>query len=291
MSKTDNIFDMLDSLVKIAGLFYETNSNETKDSSNSCSRNEVSFKFNEKLEPEDKKKIVIEKLNRWTNLSNVFGKDIVVKFDFGNDEVFYFTWDEDYNGFVTEDPNGDKFVYDSKNETLNKIVNDEHVQENDHDELVNDVESSSENVDVPQKEKVNNFNLDDDENLASNLKNALRESFATKNDNKCSDLFCPFDAVEKFKHNVIDNVAYNTSFDADGNPIKITFGIECLLPENVNEKDDDRFDRLTKIYRNESANLDKFCELIKEKYNFSWVTWCADEYEKTIDSIEFILTF
>ena len=129
MNKANNIFEMFDNISKnLLNKFDEFNemkNNALKEYVGEGIHNEVTFKYDTKLEPEDKKKIIIDKLNRWNRLARVFGNDTVVKFEFCKDEIFYFTWDKDYNGFVTVDPNGDKFLYNAKDETLNKIVEGE----------------------------------------------------------------------------------------------------------------------------------------------------------------------
>ena len=310
MNRANSIFEMFDdiskSLIKTFDEFNEIKKNAIKDYVGEGIHNEVTFKYDTKLEPEDKKKIIIDKLNRWTKLARVFGNDIVVKFEFGKDEIFYFTWDKDYNGFVTVDPNGDKFLYSAKDETLNKIVKDEKKDENENkqDENENACKPSgvrSEVVDntvVPEMEEEGieiekDFGLKDDKNLASNLRNALRNSYAEfkeKND-RCDEIFCPFVAADNFKTDVIDQVAYVTDFDDNDNPIQIKFDISWLLPDYEYDTDE-YYIAIDDIYHNESANLDKFCELIKEKYNFSLGSWNVKfDEDKDVHEIQFIFTF
>ena len=303
MNRTNSIFEMFDdiskSLMKTFDEFNEIKKNTIKDSVDEGIHNEVTFKYDTKLEPEDKKKIIIDKLNRWTNLARVFGNDTVIKFVFAEDEIFYFTWDEELNGFVTEDPNGVRFLYNSNDETLNKIVDVEEEQNNEDDEDLNKNEDGGisdvvdDTIDISDGEGVEkNFNLNDDNNLASNLRNALRESYSEwKNDDKCKEIFCPLAKSEIFKKNVIDAAAYVTEFDNDDNPVHISFNISWLIPE-YEFGEDSYYIAIDEIYHNESENLDKFCEIIKEKYNFSLGRWNVKlDDDKKVEEIEFIFTF
>ena len=313
MNKTNNIFEMFDSinknLLKKFDEFNEMKNNALKEYISEGIHNEVTFKYDTKLEPEDKKKIIIDKLNRWNMLAQVFGNDIVVKFEFGKDEIFYFTWDEDYNGFVTVDPNGDKYLYNTKDETLNKLVDDEKKDENEKKQDENEntrkpsggcisepvgktiIPDDIQEMDVEDIEK--DFGLKDDKNLASNLRNALRNSYAEfkEKNEKCEEIFCPFGAAENFKADVIDQAAYETDFDDNDNPIQIKFDISWLLPDYEYDTDE-YYIAIDDIYHNESANLDKFCELIKEKYNFSLGSWNVKfDEDNDVHEIQFIFTF
>jgi len=304
MNRANSIFEMFDdiskSLIKTFDEFNEIKKNAIKDYVGEGNNNEVIFKYDTKLDPEDKKKIIIDKLNRWTRFARVFGNDTVIKFVFAEDEIFYFIWDDELKGFVTEDPNGDRFLYNSKDETLNKLIDDEEEQKEVAEEDSNENEDSGVNgevvdntVDIANGEGIEkNFNLMDDKNLASNLRNALRESYAElKNENKCKEIFCPVKAAENFKKNVIDTAAYVTEFDKDENPIQIAFNICWLLPD-YKFGDGSYYIAIYDIYHNESANLDQFCELVKEKYNFSLGSWNVKfDNEKNVDEIEFIFTF
>lgn len=303
MNRTNSIFEMFDdiskSLMKTFDEFNEIKKNTIKDYFGEGIHNEVTFKYDTKLEPEDKKKIIIDKLNRWTKLSRVFGNDTVIKFVFAENEIFYFAWDEELEGFVTEDPNGDRFLYNSNDETLNKIVDVEEEQNKEDEEDLNKNEDDGisdvvdDTIDISDGEGVEkNFNLNDDNNLASNLRNALRESYAEwKNDDKCKEIFCPLAKSEIFKKNVIDAAAYITEFDNDDNPVHISFNISWLIPE-YEFGEDSYYIAIEEIYHNESANLDKFCEIIKEKYNFSLGSWNVKlDDDKKVEEIEFIFTF
>ena len=303
MNRTNSIFEMFDdiskSLMKTFDEFNEIKKNTIKDYFGEGIHNEVTFKYDTKLEPEDKKKIIIDKLNRWTKLARVFGKDTVIKFVFAENEIFYFAWDDELEGFVTEDPNGDRFLYNSNDETLNKIVDVEEEQNNEDDEDLNKNEDGGisdvvdDTIDISDGEGVEkNFNLNDDNNLASNLKNALRESYSEwKNDDKCKEIFCPLAKSEIFKKNVIDAAAYVTEFDNDDNPVHISFNISWLIPE-YEFGEDSYYIAIDEIYHNESENLDKFCEIIKEKYNFSLGRWNVKlDDDKKVEEIEFIFTF
>ena len=303
MNRTNSIFEMFDdiskSLMKTFDEFNEIKKNTIKDYFGEGIHNEVTFKHDTKLEPEDKKKIIIDKLNRWTKLARVFGKDTVIKFVFAENEIFYFAWDDELEGFVTEDPNGDRFLYNSNDETLNKIVDVEEEQNNEDDEDLNKNEDGGisdvvdDTIDISDGEGVEkNFNLNDDNNLASNLRNALRESYSEwKNDDKCKEIFCPLAKSEIFKKNVIDAAAYVTEFDNDDNPVHISFNISWLIPE-YEFGEDSYYIAIDEIYHNESANLDKFCEIIKEKYNFSLGSWNVKlDDDKKVEEIEFIFTF
>ena len=303
MNRTNSIFEMFDdiskSLMKTFDEFNEIKKNTIKDYFGEGIHNEVTFKYDTKLEPEDKKKIIIDNLNRWTKLARVFGKDTVIKFVFAENEIFYFAWDDELEGFVTEDPNGDRFLYNSNDETLNKIVDVEEEQNNEDDEDLNKNEDGGisdvvdDTIDISDGEGVEkNFNLNDDNNLASNLRNALRESYSEwKNDDKCKEIFCPLAKSEIFKKNVIDAAAYVTEFDNDDNPVHISFNISWLIPE-YEFGEDSYYIAIDEIYHNESANLDKFCEIIKEKYNFSLGSWNVKlDDDKKVEEIEFIFTF
>ena len=303
MNRTNSIFEMFDdiskSLMKTFDEFNEIKKNTIKDYFGEGIHNEVTFKYDTKLEPEDKKKIIIDNLNRWTKLARVFGKDTVIKFVFAENEIFYFAWDDELEGFVTEDPNGDRFLYNSNDETLNKIVDVEEEQNNEDDEDLNKNEDGGisdvvdDTIDISDGEGVEkNFNLNDDNNLASNLRNALRESYSEwKNDDKCKEIFCPLAKSEIFKKNVIDAAAYVTEFDNDDNPVHISFNISWLIPE-YEFGEDSYYIAIDEIYHNESANLDKFCEIIKEKYNFSLGRWNVKlDDDKKVEEIEFIFTF
>jgi len=304
MNRANSIFEMFDdiskSLFKTFDDFNELKKNTIKDYVGEGIHNEVTFKYDTKLEPEDTKKIIIDKLNKWTKLARVFGNDIVIKFVFAEDGIFYFTWDEELKGFVTEDPNGDRFLYNAKDETLNKIVDDEEEPKKAAVEDLNKNKASGvssevvdNTVDISDGEDIEkNFNLKDDKNLASNLRNALRESYAEwKNDDKCYEIFCPVAAAENFKKNVIDAAAYVTEFDKDGNPVQISFNISWLIPD-YKFGEDSYYIAIDDIYHNESANLDQFCELVKEKYNFSLGSWNVQfDDDKNVKEIEFIFTF
>jgi hypothetical protein len=300
MSKANNIFDMFDDIIKTFNEFNEIKKNAIKDYVGEGIHNEVTFKYGTKLEPEDKKKIIIDKLNKWTKLARIFGTNTVIKFVFAENEIFYFTWDEDLKSFVTEDPNGDRFLYNLKDETLNKIVDAEEGLKKADEEDPNKNEASGvssevvdNTVDITKGEGVEkNFNLKDDKNLASNLRNALRESYAEwKNDDQCKEIFCPVAAAENFKKNVIDAAAYVTEFDKDDNPIQIAFNISWLIPD-YEFGEDSYYIAIDDIYHNESANLDQFCEIVKEKYNFSLGSWNVKfDDDKNVEEIEFIFTF
>ena len=303
MNRTNSIFEMFDdiskSVMKTFDEFNQIKMNTIKDYFGEGIHNEVTFKYDTKLEPEDKKKIIIDNLNRWTKLARVFGKDTVIKFVFAENEIFYFAWDDELEGFVTEDPNGDRFLYNSNDETLNKIVDVEEEQNNEDDEDLNKNEDGGisdvvdDTIDISDGEGVEkNFNLNDDNNLASNLRNALRESYSEwKNDDKCKEIFCPLAKSEIFKKNVIDAAAYVTEFDNDDNPVHISFNISWLIPE-YEFGEDSYYIAIDEIYHNESANLDKFCEIIKEKYNFSLGSWNVKlDDDKKVEEIEFIFTF
>ena len=99
MNRTNSIFEMFDdiskSLMKTFDEFNEIKKNAVKDDVGEGIHNEVTFKYDTKLEPQDKKKIIIDNLNRWTKLARVFGKDTVIKFVFAENEIFYFAWDDE----------------------------------------------------------------------------------------------------------------------------------------------------------------------------------------------------
>ena len=303
MNGTNSIFDMFDSisksLFKTFDGFNEIKNNMIKDYVGEGIHNEVTFKYDTKLEPEDKKKIIIDKLNCWSRLARIFGKDTVVKFEFAEDEIFYFTWDDDYKAFVTEDPNGVRFIYSVKDETLINIVEDDKNDENvePKKEAAGIRTEVVDNTAIEDDESIEkNFNLKDDKNLAANLRNALRDSLAefknNKDEKQCKEIFCPFEASENFKRDVIDNAVYETDFDNDGNPVQIRFDISWLIPEYDKCDEYPYCIAINDIYHNESANLDEFCELIKEKYNFSLGSWNIKfDNDRNVEAIEFIFTF
>ena len=300
MNRANSIFEMFDdlskSLIKTFDEFNEIKKNAIKDYVGEGIHNEVTFKYDTKLEPEDKKKIIIDKLNRWTKLARVFGNDTVIKFVFAEDEIFYFTWDDELKCFVTEDPNGDRFLYNAKDKTLNKIVDSEEDPKTEAERgkasgVSSDVVDNT--VDISDGEGIEkNFNLKDDKNLASNLRNALRKSYAEwKNEDKCKEIFCPVAAAENFKKNIIDTAAYVTEFGNDSNPVQIAFDISWLIPD-YDFGEDSYYIAINDIYHNESANLDQFCELVKEKYNFSLGSWNVKfDNDKNVEEIEFIFKF
>lgn len=307
--KKNNIFDVFDSfLSNNSGLFKVLDDIKNNTLSEGV-HNEVTFKYDSDLEPEEKKNIIVNKLNYWTRLSSIVATDTVIKFEFGKDEIFYFTWDNEYKSFVTVDPNGDKFVYNAKDETLNKIVDDSDsksqskktdINKNVNDKKFNN-ESSGIRSDVVDntiepnvvEDLEKNFNLKDDKNLAFNLREYLRASLAKWNEDneECETIFCPFNAVENFKKEVIDTASYVAKFDDNGNPIQISFDI-CLFLPQFEYGTDEYYIAIDDVYHNESENLDKFCELIKEKYNFSLGSWNVSfDDDKDVNDIQFIFTF
>ena len=135
--------------------------------------------------------------------------------------------------------------------------------------------------------------MDDDENLACNLRNALRDSYAShKIDEKnCKDIFCPVVGLDNFKEDIIDTAVDVAYFDDNDEPVSISFSLMYLIP-GYEIGSDSYFSVLDHIYHDESENLDKFCELVKEKYNFSLGSWNVDlDQDRNVRDIEFVFNF
>lgn len=319
MDKVNNIFDALN---HISNMFLsDLDEFDCKDKNNT----EITYKYDSDMNQEEKKKKITELLNLWTEILSVFSGGVVVKFVFNEDEIYYFTWDEESKAFITEEPNGDRFKYDSKNEGLEKIYTDDskaetcdgekcgtedshEVDPRDSDEDVKDsaeyddcfVDKDDDGLDLDfylndcgdyAVEK--DFGLDDDENLACNLRNALRDSYASyKIDEKnCKDIFCPVVGLDNFKEDIIDTAVYVAYFDDNDEPVSISFSLMYLIP-GYEIGSDSYFSVLDNIYHDESENLDKFCELVKEKYNFSLGSWNVDlDQDRNVRDIEFVFNF
>lgn len=286
----DDVFKNLntasDILTKEIEKLNEFKNKKNNDNGTAKKRREYSFEYKEALDPEEKKKIVIAKLNKYTDLMKLDENndyEMHISFKFGEDE-FYFDWDNDLQMFVTTDPNGDKFAYDANDEQLARITeakDDEESNEGDVSKNDDDKEDEIDDCDDCEDHPFN-FDLKDDKNLAFNLKNALKKYHDENAD--CKAIFCPYSAADMFKNLIIDSESYDAMFDDYGNPTQIVFSIEHFVNTNS----------LADIYHNESQNLDKFCELIKDKYNFSlgsWNVYFSDEERKDVKNIDFIFTF
>lgn len=330
MDKVNNIFDALN---RISNMFL-SNLDEFDCKDNTMSNifvcydnnnNEITYKYDSDMNQEEKKKKITGLLNLWTEILSVFSGGVVVKFVFNEDEIYYFTWDEESKVFITEEPNGDRFKYDSKNEGLEKIYTDDSKEETcdgekcgtedshevdpmDSDEDVKDsaeyddcfVDKDDDGLDLDfylndcgdyAVEK--DFGLDDDENLACNLRNALRDSYASYkiDEKKCKDIFCPVVGLDNFKEDIIDTAVYVAYFDDNDEPVSISFSLMYLIP-GYEIGSDSYFSVLDHIYHDESENLDKFCELVKEKYNFSLGSWNVDlDQDRNVRDIEFVFNF
>lgn len=330
MDKVNNIFDALN---RISNMFL-SNLDEFDCKDNTMSNifvcydnnnNEITYKYDSDMNQEEKKKKITELLNLWTEILSVFSGGVVVKFVFNEDEIYYFTWDEESKVFITEEPNGDRFKYDSKNEGLEKIYTDDSKAETcdgekcgtedshevdpmDSDEDVKDsaeyddcfVDKDDDGLDLDlylndcgdyAVEK--DFGLDDDENLACNLRNALRDSYASYkiDEQNCKDIFCPVVGLDNFKEDIIDTAVYVAYFDDNDEPVSISFSLMYLIP-GYEIGSDSYFSVLDHIYHDESENLDKFCELVKEKYNFSLGSWNVDlDQDRNVRDIEFVFNF
>lgn len=264
----------------------------------------ATFKYNNIDSFKEEKDIIIEKLNilaAYARIMNI--KDgSTVKFVF-DENVFYFVWESGYDAFVTTDPNGDEFVYDDHNEVLyrlNETTEEETAEKAAEKATEEATEKQYSGVEEYEKDNsVTNPNVDaepdhsdsdinDDKNLAFNLRNKLRDEYAKSRDKKI--IFCPGILVELFKPSIIDNSNFTTEYDEDGNPVNISFLISDVI--NLTESDSDTLDE---IYHNETDHLDKYCELIKEKYNFSlgWWNTILDETcdERKVSSIVFTFVF
>lgn len=330
MDKVNNIFDALN---RISNMFL-SNLDEFDCKDNTMSNifvcydnnnNEITYKYDSDMNQEEKKKKITGLLNLWTEILSVFSGGVVVKFVFNEDEIYYFTWDEESKVFITEEPNGDRFKYDSKNEGLEKIYTDDskaetcdgekcgtedshEVDPRDSDEDVKDsaeyddcfVDKDDDGLDLDfylndcgdyAVEK--DFGLDDDENLACNLRNALRDSYASHkiDEQNCKDIFCPVVGLDNFKEDIIDTAVYVAYFDDNDEPVSISFSLMYLIP-GYEIGSDSYFSVLDHIYHDESENLDKFCELVKEKYNFSLGSWNVDlDQDRNVRDIEFVFNF
>jgi len=283
----DDVFKNLNTASDILTKGIETlNEFKNNDKGTEKKRREYSFVYEDELEPEEKKKIVISKLNKYTELMK-FDKnndyEMYINFKFGEDE-FYFDWDKDLQMFVTIDPNGDKFAYDSNDEHLARITEAKNDAESNKVDLSKNNDDKEDEIEDCNKceDHPFNFDLKDDKNLAFNLKNALKKYHDENED--CKAIFCPYAAADMFKNLIIDSESYDAMFDDYGNPTQIVFSIEHFVNDNS----------LTDIYHNESQNLDKFCELIKDRYNFSLGSWnvsFSDKERKDVKNIDFIFTF
>ena len=330
MDKVNNIFDALN---RISNMFL-SNLDEFDCKDNTMSNifvcydnnnNEITYKYDSDMNQEEKKKKITELLNLWTEILSVFSGGVVVKFVFNEDELYYFTWDEESKVFITEEPNGDRFKYDSKNEGLEKIYTDDSKVETCDDEKCGtedshevDPRDSDEDVkgsaeyddcfvgkdddgldldlylnDCGDYAVEKDFGLDDDENLACNLRNALRDSYASYkiDEKKCKDIFCPVVGLDNFKEDIIDTAVYVAYFDDNDEPVSISFSLMYLIP-GYEIGSDSYFSVLDHIYHDESENLDKFCELVKDKYNFSLGSWNVDlDQDRNVRDIEFVFNF
>ena len=354
MDKVNNIFDALN---RISNMFLSNlDEFDCKDNTMSnifvcydSNNNEMTYKYDSDMNQEEKKKKITELLNLWTEILSVFSGVVVVKFVFNEDEIYYFTWDEESKVFITEEPNGDRFKYDSKNESLEKIYkhykgdlqeepckdekcdteeehevdprpsykdikdaaeydtcDDEHDEEQkcpykdikdaaEHDDYSEDKDDDLLELDLYLNDDVveKDFGLDDDENLACNLRNALRDSYASykTDEQKCKDIFCPVVELDKFKEDIIDAATYVANFDDNDEPVSILFSLMWLIP-GYEIGSDSYFSVLDHIYHDESENLDKFCELVKDKYNFSLGSWNVDlDQDRNVRDIEFVFNF
>ncbi len=260
------------------------------------------------LSPEERKKIIIEKMNFWNYMAKRSDEksEYLITFKFGKDDEFYFEWNNEQKAFVTVEPNGDKYIYDASNEKLELI--DEKKNENSGkpsgvEEKVVDDTAEEKKDDEPKKEKpeyndhpVSEFSdIEPDKNLAFNLRNKLNKIHEEEDDcDNCHYIFCPREACSNFPEYILGYNDFETDYDEDGNAYQIRFGLDDLAVVNY-DKDDDDIKRMTKIYHEESQNLDFFCDLMKETYGFSlgsWnVTFNKDGDDKVVTDISFIFTF
>ena len=317
MKKTENIFDVFNNACKELinkenGIFADLFNVDTKkmledfktklaNISKNGYKREVTFEYDGPMTADDRKNVIINKMNKWTKLaieSDSKTDDILVTFKFGKEDTFYFTWDADLKKFMTTDPNGDVFYYDDKDQTLVKIVDDKKDDKKDEqpagvrcDVKDNTVQEKKDEDEVAEGSRYG-FDVKDDKNLAFNLRNSLAE-WHEKNNGKseCDDIFCPFEAADNFYETIIKGQVFGSDFDDEGNPYQINFDVEWFLPDF--DSNEERVDCLTEIYHEESQNLDKFCELVKDKYNFSMgcynVTFNDDKSK--VKEIEFVFTF
>ena len=260
------------------------------------------------LDQKDKKDVITKHLSHWADIAkNSKDSTYVITFNFGDDEEFYFTWDADEKKFITKDPNGDEFYYNTDEKMLEKIVKaDDKKEQVDVNGKASGVrEEVVDNTAEPAAEDDGdgyypNYNLGDikaDKNLAFNLRNELNKwkeqnpDDEEENCDDCDKTFCPYMACDTFKEEVIDPGCFDADFDDEGNVVQISFPLREFFTD---ETDEDFVGILQEVYHNESDSLDKFCELVKEEYGFSLGSWNVDfldENRETVGNIEFIFTF
>lgn len=302
--------EMFKSLMKLSDELKETYDMYNEDFNNVFS-GAVSGKHKAKytygnLEPDERKKIIVAKMNFWDYMAKHTDGDgeYFITFKFGDDE-FYFEWNKDKKEFITTEPNGDKYIYDAKNEKLQLIehksekpsgvdaaVVDKTAEKKEDDEVtyVHDEEDFKE----PNSEF---SDIEPNKNLAFNLRNKLNAIHGEEDKDDCDNCeyhFCPKEACANFPEYILGYKDFETDYDEDGNAYQIRFGLDDLAIVNE-DKDKDDIRIMNEIYHNESQNLDYFCELMKEEYGFSMGCWnvtfdCEGDDKKVID-INFIFTF
>ena len=263
------------------------------------------------LEPDERKKIIVNKMNFWDYMAKKGDGEYFITFKFGDDE-FYFEWNNEKKEFITTEPNGDKYIYDAKNEKL-QLLEDKQEKKDENrckssgvnaavvDKTAEEKKEDDEVTYVHDEERFPSSEFSDIEpnkNLAFNLRNKLNaihgEEDKDEDCDNCDYHFCPKEACENFPEYILDYKDFEADYDEDGNAYQIRFGIDDLGIVNF-DKDENDIRIMNEIYHNESQNLDYFCELMKEEYGFSmgcWnVTFDGDGDDKIVIDINFIFTF
>lgn len=313
----DFVSEMFRSLIKLSDELKETY-NSYRDDFEKVLSDVVNGKHKAKyiygnLEADDRKKIIIKKMNFWDYMAKHTGGDseYFITFKFGDDE-FYFEWNKEKKEFITTEPNGDKYIYDAKNEKL-ALIEDKQEKKDETEKKPSGVESDVVDKTAEEKKEDNDevtyvhddekfpssefSDIEPNKNLAFNLRNKLNAIHGEEDKDGCDNCeyhFCPKEACANFPEYILDYKDFETDYDEDGNAYQIRFGLDDLAVVNE-DKDEDDIRIMNEIYHNESQNLDYFCELMKDEYGFSMGCWnvtfdCEGKDKKVID-INFIFTF
>ena len=294
---------LLQKLVNDVDFVYNERDDEQDEKCSTTLKNDIKFTYDEKgITPERKKEIISEKVTYYTKLykgiNEWVNNDATITFKFNDDEVYYFTWDKDNSYFVTVEPNGDKYYLDIDTKNLVEISGTDTCKCNKDSKpkqcCALTEKDCAQKSDVKVECEKPFKDLGDDSNLAFNLKNALTKKKESEPE-KTPVYFDYITAVNRrFKQDVIDPYAFWTEFDGkpdENPPYQIRFTIAHLLdvPDGMSLQD-----VLYSVYHNESENLDKFVDMIKEKYNFSiggWDVIFNDTDKNVVDDIRFVFVF
>ena len=106
----------------------------------------------------------------------------------------------------------------------------------------------------------------------------------------CDAIFCPLNAAEDFKPNILAFHDFETDYDEEGSPYQIRFNLyDLAMPLEMGNEE-----YCTNVYKKESDHLDEFCEIMKDDYGFSLGSWNVsfkDDNRDQVENIEFIFTF